>query len=230
MKLNETIQRQRNKLKDKRSIISKLKKSRTLLKTRISAQNKLQGFNFKSKSSRTLVEMQVLHKTNRAWTLQEKEFAIKLFYKSPAAYKFLRNEEKIVLPSVSTIQKWIGKSKFKPAINSRLLKQIELKTASMTEKEKFCSIVFDEMSIKKFIEYSKVLDVIEGFEDLGHLGRSNELGTQAMVFICRGIYSSWKLPLAYFISKSSMNHNILKEVLCEIVEKVFQAGLIVKCL
>jgi len=53
------------------------------------------------------------------------------------------------------------------------------------------------------------LDLVEVFEDLGHLGRTNKLATQVMDFMARGLYSNWKLPVAYFLSGSSMNHKIL---------------------
>lgn len=54
------------------------------------------------------------------------------------------------------------------------------------------------MKIKSSLESSKYLDMVEGFEDLKHKGRTNKLATQAMVFIVRGLYSKQKLPLAYF--------------------------------
>lgn len=68
----------------------------------------------------------------------------------------------------------------------------------MSDEEKYCVIIFDEMKIKPYLEYSKYLDMVEGFEDLGHIGRTNKLATQAMVFIVWGLYSKWKLSLAYF--------------------------------
>jgi hypothetical protein len=53
----------------------------------------------------------------------------------------------------------------------------------MSNEEKYCSIIFDEMKIKSFLEYSKYLDMVEGFEDLGHRGRTKKLASQAMVFM-----------------------------------------------
>lgn len=40
----------------------------------------------------------------------------------------------------------------------------------------------------KLIEYNKNLNEIEGFENLETLGRTNKLGSQALVFIVRDIY------------------------------------------
>jgi len=41
-------------------------------------------------------------------------------------------------------------------------------------------------------EYSKPLDLVEGFEDLGQIGRTNKPASQALVFMARGLYSNWK--------------------------------------
>lgn len=70
------------------------------------------------------------------------------------------------------------------------------------------------------------MDLIEGFEDQGHLKRSNSFGTQAMVFLAREIYSSWKMPLSDYISSNAMKYNTLKEAILYIVgKKCMEAGL-----
>jgi hypothetical protein len=48
----------------------------------------------------------------RPWTLNEKNLALNLYYKSPSAYTFLRSK-KVNLPGLSTIRHWIGQSKLK---------------------------------------------------------------------------------------------------------------------
>lgn len=113
---------------------------------------------------------------------------------------------------------------FVPVFNSLWLKQIKNKLNTMSNEEKYCVIVFDEMKIKSFLEYSKYLDMVEGFEDLGHKGRTKKMATQSMVFLVRGLYSTWKLPLAYFLSGSSMNSVILKDLIVDIIEKCIELG------
>ena len=58
-------------------------------------------------------------------------------------------------------------------LNANILKELTLKVGSMSDEEKYCTLVFDEMKIKKFLEYSKYLDVVEGYEDLGTKRCSN---------------------------------------------------------
>jgi len=97
----------------------------------------------------------------------------------------------------------------------------------MDNEQKYCVIAFDEMSIKKYLEYSKYLDVVEGYEDLGHKGRNDKVASQALVFIARGLYSKWKLPLAYFLSASSTRCLELKNLISDVIEKALEVGLII---
>lgn len=213
-------------LKKNSSTISKLRKKLQVSRNKFNLHKFKNNIVFSSLGSKVIAEMQMFHKRNSrsSWTLAEKNFAINLYYKSPATYKFLSNNQQIILPGVTTLQRWIGKSKFCPGFNSLWLKQIKNKLNTMSDDEKYCVLIFDEMKIKSFLEYSKYLDMVEGFEDLGHRGRTNELATQAMVFMVRGLYSNWKLPLAYFLSGSSMNSLILKDLIIDVIEKCIELG------
>lgn len=54
------------------------------------------------------------------------------------------------------------------------------------------------MSIKKYLEYSKYLDIVEGYENLGYKGRKEKLVFQALVFIPQDLYSNGNYPLHIF--------------------------------
>lgn len=97
----------------------------------------------------------------------------------------------------------------------------------MTEQECFCTLVFDEMKIKNYLKYSKFLDLIEGYEDLGTKGWSNKLAGQALVSMIRGVHSKWKLPFASFLPPTSVSHKTLSELLIEAINKIFNCGFIV---
>ncbi|KAK9675009.1 Transposase protein [Popillia japonica] len=183
---------------------------------------------FISPQSKALAEMQFLTKPKKAWTKTQKQFALALYYKSPSAYKFLR-KQKIILPSVSTIRRWIGESDLLPGLNNKYLSLLKLKVSTMEEAEKQCIIMFDEMKLKSLLEYSKYLDIIEGFEDYGkEFGRTKNVGTDALVFLLRGIHEPWKFPLCYFISNSSSNKFRLKNILLAAIEETMNIGLVPK--
>lgn len=127
-------------------------------------------------------------KKHSPWTKEEKQLALTLYYKSLSTYKFLRMQ-KVNLPGLLTLCRWIGISNFLPGFSNIFLSHIKKKFEFKTEREKVCCHCFDEISIKQFLKYNKELDFIEGFEDYGHLGRSVQHANTALVFLLRGIYS-----------------------------------------
>lgn len=227
-KLKKTIENLRKMLKSKRSTISKLRQNINNTRRLFRCKDKLKPMCFPSKDAQILVNMQLKRSkmTKKSWLKEEQDFALKLYYKSPSAYKLLRTKQ-INLPGITTIKRLISSYKFKPGFNASIFKQLALKVSSMTEEEKYCTLVFDEMKIKKFLEYSKYLDLVEGYEDLGSKRCSNALATQAMVFLIRGIYSSWKMPVSYFFSATSMKATTLSELILNYVQTLMDCGLIV---
>jgi len=228
-KLKNIIENQKSLLKNKRGLISKLRRNHTLLKLRSKNTNIINALNFPSNESKIFVKMQVLRKRNsrKSWTREEQTFALSVFYKSPSAYKFLRNSKNMNLPSLSTIRRWVGNSKCKPGFSPGIFKQLKKKANILSEQERYCTLIFDEMKIKNYLEYSKFVDMVEGFENLGPLGRSNKLAGQAMVFIIRGLYSSWKMPIAYFLPSTSVNHTDLSNLLLTALNKLIDCGFLV---
>uniref|UniRef100_A0A2H8TT66 Transposable element P transposase n=1 Tax=Melanaphis sacchari TaxID=742174 RepID=A0A2H8TT66_9HEMI len=230
-KLKIALQLKKKQIRNKNASLLKLKKNLKIL--RESKKNKstlLDSLYYPSADSKTLVKMQVLRPkfSRKKFTKNEQNFALSLFYKSPSAYKFLKNNKQLTLPGLSTIRRWIGSSKFKPGFNVGIFKQLKKKSESMSEDELYCTMIFDEMKIKNYLEYSKFLDVVEGFEDLGPKGRTNKLAGQAMVFMIRGLYSSWKMPICYFLPATSVKNNILSELIVETVQRLLNCGFFIK--
>ena len=149
--------------------------------------------------SKSFTRMQLYHKNRQEWQSDEKNVALSLYYKSPSNYKFMR-QKGCILPAPSTLRKWLQKYKFQPGANKTLQRLLKLKAEAMEENERECVLCFDEMAIKQSLEYSKGKDKIEGFEDLGHFGRTDNPATEVLVFCLRGLYSTWKIPISYYFS------------------------------
>lgn len=184
---------------------------------------------FSSENSKSVVSMQLLHKKRKKWLINEKKIALSLYYKSPATYKFMRKND-IILPGESTIRRWLNSINYSTGFPPKYMEQIKLKISGMKGNEKKCAILLDEVSIMKYIEYNKILDEIEGFEDLGTLGRSNKLGSQALVFMVRGIYKNWKFPLCYFFTGSGVKGDDLIKIVKNCVEKILNLDLLPTCI
>ncbi|KAL4121023.1 hypothetical protein QTP88_013608 [Uroleucon formosanum] len=114
-KLKLKIDQQKIKLRNKNVQVCKLKKRVTRFKTRNTLRSLMYSHRFTSKNARAIVTMQ-LRNERIPWTLEEKNLALTLFYKSPTAYNFLRLQN-INLPAPSTIRPWIGESKFLPGLS-----------------------------------------------------------------------------------------------------------------
>lgn len=64
---------------------------------RWATDNVLDSLYYSSENSKVLVKMQTLRtmSSRKSFTKAEQDFDLSLFYKSPSAYKFLRNNKKI---------------------------------------------------------------------------------------------------------------------------------------
>lgn len=82
----------------------------------------------------------------------------------------------------------------------------------------------DEMSIKYSLEYNKSLDMIEGYEDLGHLGRSSRPAKLAFVIMIRGLYNKWKLPMSYFLSSTGVKGDVMAEIMKNCISELIEIG------
>lgn len=78
-------------------------------------------------------------------------------------------------------------------LQTALLEKIKIKAESMSSMEKACVLLFDGMAIKQCLEYSSNYDLIEGYEDIGSLGRDKKIAKEASVFMVRGLFYHWKL-------------------------------------
>lgn len=221
-----------NVLKKTASILIKKNQAQRSQIGRLRAKTKmhksLKSADFQTEFSKTLAMMQLRKKkTKKEWTNEEKNLCLSLHYKSPATYNFLR-QQGLVLAAPSTIRKWLTKSNCLPGLVSDVFKNIQKRFENASIKEKACVLCFDEMSIMSSLEYSKKYDIIEGFEDLGGNRRCNKIAKNCLVFLIRGLYGQWKLPVAYFLSHTNVKAENLELLLKAIINKLFDTGVLPK--
>ncbi|KAF2903779.1 hypothetical protein ILUMI_02385 [Ignelater luminosus] len=95
----------------------------------------------------------------------------------------------------------------------------------MDEKDRNCTLMFDEMSLNSGFYYLKDKQKIVGYEDLGHLGRTEKGANHALVFMVRGIRKFWKQTIAYYFTAHSISTISLKNIIVEIISNLQQIGL-----
>ncbi|GFO29492.1 transposable element p transposase [Plakobranchus ocellatus] len=98
----------------------------------------------------------------------------------------------------------------------------------MTPDKKLCTLVFDEMAIKEAVCYYPKHDVVRGFEDYAHLGRSRYIANLACVFMARGLTANWKQPFGFEFSSGTVKDVLLKQLILIAITKLEQIGLCVK--
>lgn len=80
------------------------------------------------------------------------------------------------------------------------------------------------MAIKYCLEYNKSLDMIEGYEELGHLGRSNRPAKLAFIIMIRGLYNKNKLPMSYFLSSTGVKGEEMAKIMKSCVSELIRIG------
>lgn len=73
----------------------------------------------------------------------------------------------------------------------------------MSESDRLCVLLVDEMSIKPGLKYATDLDSVDGFSTVKKHDFKEDapFATQALVFMARGIVKNWKqviINLVYF--------------------------------
>ena len=170
-----------------------------------------------------------LSKGNR-WSVRDKSFALSLLHASPKAYRIL--QKLFYLPSVDTLRNTMKKIDIYPGFPKKILSAFKCKVQHMSEAEKLCVLVFDEVSLKTCINYNVEKDYIEGLEDFGEILEKNgdTPAGYASVFMARGLIHSWKQPFGYVLTASTIRSADLLTMVDEALKQLKFIGLTVKAI
>ena len=159
----------------------------------------------------------------RRWTEEDKLFAISLYHQGPKSYRML---SKIwTLPHIRSIRKWLQNIDLHTGFPTSLMSALEAKVINMSEKDRCCSIVFDEVSLRCWYDYNKAKDEVEGVEDFATTGRTIHQANHALVVMVRGLFSKWKQPIGYFLVNGATPSQKLVEIINECIPRLKDIGL-----
>ena len=129
-----------------------------------------------------------------------KSFALTLQFYSAKAYEFVRRTFNLALPHQSQIRRWYSKIPADPGFTQPAFEALRVKVeeAERTGKKIICSLMVDEMAVKKHVSwdgkrYRGFVDFGNGIED-----DSAPVAKDALVFMAVNINGYWKVPSAYF--------------------------------
>ncbi|KAG8237025.1 hypothetical protein J437_LFUL016838 [Ladona fulva] len=106
---------------------------------------------------------------------------------------------------------------FLPGINQELFKNLASFVEKMPERDRVCTLMFDEMAIEPDLVYPPHVDLIVGYEDHGNQKRRSMVVKVAMVFMVRGVWASWKQSLVYYLSAGGTSSSNLKWMIEEVL-------------
>ncbi|XP_063237793.1 uncharacterized protein LOC134539574 [Bacillus rossius redtenbacheri] len=87
----------------------------------------------------------------RRFTLNDKIFALSVLKQSPKGYKLL--SKYFSLPSKRLLNNLLQKLDFKPGINMRVMAHLKETVTKLNQKDRYCCLMFDEMSLHPNIQY-----------------------------------------------------------------------------
>ena len=151
-----------------------------------------------------------------------KSLAISIFHASVKAYRLL--SKLFILPSKSSLHRYISRMPDKTGISQGSLKIIEKKVMQKNPREKECTLRMDEISLKTNLFYSVPSDKIIGLEDFGSY-RTNKVATSAFVLLMRSISENWKQPLAYCLVNGGWSRDAMEDIVKEAIDKLECIGL-----
>lgn len=150
----------------------------------------------------------------RRYTIEDKIMTLTLYKKSPSCYRLLRRM--FSLPSQSTLKKLLNRIPLQAGINSHIFAALKNMAESHIPEENLCVLSFDEMAIRKHLQYNERLDIIEGYQDHGNHGRDQQIASNALVFMVAGIRKKWKQPIAFYFSGKSVTSDRLSVIIKEV--------------
>lgn len=159
----------------------------------------------------------------RRYTTEDKIFALSVYKSSPRGYRLL--QKLFALPSRQSLGKLLQNITFGPGINVRIFEHLKQVVSNLQEKDRYCTVIFDEISLQVGLEYSKHKETIEGFECFGDIRRLR-FANHALVFLAQGITKSWKQPLSYVFCNAATDSAQLAVLIKDIIQAVSSCGLI----
>lgn len=163
-----------------------------------------------------------------------RQFSLAINFRSPAAYNVVRNAFKKKLPHPHTIASWYRYSNIKsePGFHQETcerLKKIASDVLSETKNPLVCSLIVDEMYIRKQVLWCNQSQKYVGCISYGAKEEQKLLpiANQAIVFLLNGINQEFEFPVGYHFIKS-LSSDDKANLYLEVIKKVTDCGVIIK--
>ncbi|CAG9786340.1 unnamed protein product [Diatraea saccharalis] len=186
----------------------------------------LKNFEYLDKKSKAflLMQLKLVKKNKKAqrFSIEDKLFALTLMKQSPKGYKLL--EKLFILPSKRTLSRLSNRIEFECGVNKNIFEHIKINIKDWDIKKRLCSLIFDEVALTPRLAYNESKDKIYGVVEIAG-ERKLKLADHALVFMVRGICSSWRQSIAYYFCDGTVSSPELLNILKEIIPLLVETGL-----
>jgi hypothetical protein len=155
-----------------------------------------------------------------------KLLSLSLYNSGPKAYAYL--SDIFNLPSKTSLKNWLKNLSSSPGFLPETFNALEQRMKFMSERDKVCALLFDEITLKKNLQYDRYRDSIVGFEDFAHIGRSDKYAGSALVFMLRGLAANWSQPVGYVFSCTGCKDTVVQDLLFRCIDKCTASGCHIK--
>lgn len=114
-----------------------------------------------------------------------KKLALHFNFRGPRAYRLLSSY--FTLSFRRSLKRWLSNVKMTPGIIPGIMSFILTRTQFCNKHDRICTLIFDEMVMKKSLSYDVAQDVVLGFTDDGS-EQTSTIADRAMVVLLSGIF------------------------------------------
>ena len=159
----------------------------------------------------------------RRYSDNEMMMALALHYQGARSYRHLRSI--FYLPHPRQLRKRIEHIQMLPGFQDVVINLLGEKVKNTTDADKLVVLSMDEMTVRKKLVYLRGEDYVEGFEDLGEMGKTARVADQALVLMVRGVKQAWKQPIGFFYSAGPTPASVLEHLVKSAIRKLRKAGM-----
>lgn len=191
-------------------------------------------FHFLQKDSLEILQcLKTGRKNAQLYTEVIRSFSITLHFYSPRAYKFIRDKFNKHLPNETTIRKWYANctQECQPGINKESMRTLASVANDFKNENKqlIVSIAFDEMAIRRLVQWSEAKKKFLGYVTYGSFQTNIPVARNALVFLATALNADFSIPIAHHFVVS-LKKNELATLLQEVITKITSLGIKVACI
>ena len=184
-----------------------------------------------NENCRAMIKLQLRPtvKTSLKFSEEEMDLAMKLHFYSASGYDKMRKDG-LILPHSRTVEKRVARIEVPPGFLKPVLKNLKMQLQGMPESARKCIVKFDEMDIMEKLEYDSWNDIIEGFEDLGPLGRTQRRANKVFAVTLNSLdtFHPWQALILYVLPHNGVFSEDLVILIKMSIDEATECGADVK--